>query len=88
MITGRARLKLLSELLVKPEQAAWNDDETVLRHELGHVLVWYWHGGTVIRLRYTRASDGLLHGAARMAPRSLSQTETPEYIDANTERVL
>lgn len=46
--------------------AELNDDETVVRHELGHALVWLGHGNLVERVRFARTSDLLLCGGMRV----------------------
>jgi hypothetical protein len=69
-------------------QVAFHRDDSVLRHELGHALVWFMHGGGLGPLRLTRAGDGLLEGGVLVGPRHSAERETPDLIDAVTERIL
>src|SRR5258708_40182468 len=69
------------------EDADWNRDSAVLWHELGHALVWFFHGGGIGGLRFTRATDGVLEAGLMCGPRP-GQTETSAFIDAVAERLL
>jgi hypothetical protein len=41
----------------------FNDDDVVIRHELGHALAWHSLGESVRHIRFVRVSGGLLFGA-------------------------
>lgn len=70
------------------ERADWNRDTAILRHEIGHALVWFFHGGGIGRLRCTRAFDGLLEASVQFGPPCFDWQATPEFIDACAERLL
>lgn len=67
--------------------ARWNDDDVVVRHEMGHVLLWYFHGHQIGKLQLRRASDGLLEGGVVLGARP-GTSLTGLYLDAYTERLL
>lgn len=67
--------------------ARWNDDDVVVRHEMGHVLLWYFHGHEIGNLQLRRASDGLLEGGVVFGPRP-GTSITGSYLDACCERLL
>lgn len=46
--------------------ACFNEDDSVVRHELGHAFVWLSGGGAIEHVRFTRAFDRLLGGGMKM----------------------
>lgn len=86
-VAGKLGMTTDATPFVPAEDADWNDDGAVLRHELGHALVWFVHGGGLGRLRLARANDGLLEAGVVTGPRP-GQTDTPAFIDSTAERLL
>ena len=69
------------------EDADWNRDDAVLRHEVAHALVWFHHGGGIGRLRAVRQADGLMLASVKTGPRP-DQNDTPDFVDGVAERLL
>jgi hypothetical protein len=87
-IAGKCGMTTGSLPFVPMERAAWNRDSVVIRHELGHAVVCFVHGGGLGRLRCMRAADGLLEASVKTGPPTPNQEETPAFIDAVAERLL
>jgi hypothetical protein len=66
----------------------FDEDESVLWHELAHATTWYGHGHAVGRLRLTRTEGGLLEGGAQLAARDPNVAPSPEYFEKFAERQL
>ena len=59
----------------------FNRDDVVLCHEVGHAVVWNFHGGKITGIRFWRAGDGHLNGEVSVEnPNDLKNPIDAEHI--------
>jgi hypothetical protein len=65
----------------------FNREDAIVRHELGHAVVWYHYGGALGRLRFYRMPDRLLMGGVLFRGRG-AEVSQEDYMRTLTVRLL
>jgi hypothetical protein len=65
----------------------FNREDVIVRHELGHAVVWYHYGGALGRMRFHRMRDGLLMGGVQVRGREADMSQD-DYVRTSVVRLL